>query len=149
MDKVCFCGGHLKFSQMMASVWALLCDETEAKDHGRQSRLFFPGGLGLPDAFALFQPPAAPTITVAPATTTTAAASTAATTTALEARAQLLENNINSLEEAKTAIEKAAVPARRRKRAAAATTCSEFISLVEKRETFLRLHHKVHGNNAL
>ena len=144
MDKVCFCGGHLKFSQMMASVWALLCDETEAKDHGRQSRLFFPGGLGLPDAFAIFQPPAAPTITVAPATTTTAAASTAATTTALEARAQLLENNINSLEEAKTAVEKAAVPARR-KRAAAATTCSGFISLVEKRKTFLRLH----GNNAL
>ena len=138
-DKACFCGGHLKFSQMMAAVEALLCDETEAEDQGRQSRLFFPGGgLGnLPNALqtlglTLFQQNAAPKTTIAPKTTAT----TAAPITALKAKAELLENNINSLKEAKAAVEKAIADARRRKRAAA-TTCSGFISLVKKRKTFL------------
>ena len=88
--KSCFCGGHLKFTQMMVYVGALLCDETENEDQGRQSRLFFPGGMGtLP---GLFQPTAAPTVT--PATTSTFEASTIAPTTALEAMGQLLDNNI-------------------------------------------------------
>ena len=124
---------------MMASVGALLCDETESEDQGRQSRLFFPGGgLGnLPNALqtlglTLFQQNAAPKTTKAPTTTATSAAPT----TALKAKAELLENNINSLKEAKAAVEKAIADARRRKRAAA-TTCSGFISLVKKRKTFL------------
>ena len=85
---------------MMASVGALLCDETEAEDQGRQSRLFFPGGLGnlpgglgnlpgglgnlpgelgnLPNALktlslTLFQQTVAPTTTATTAATTTTA----------------------------------------------------------------------------
>ena len=174
--KACFCGGHLKFSQMLTSVAALLCDETESEDQGRQSRLFFPGGLGnlpgglgnlpgglgnlpgelgnlpgglgnLPNALktlslTLFQPTVAPTTTGSSAAPTTTATSAAPTTTAnnaqiaaLDEKAELLENNINSLKEARAAVEKAVAAARRRKRAAA-TTCSGFISLVQKRKTF-------------
>ena len=125
---------------MLTSVAALLCDETESEDQGRQSRLFFPGGLGnLPGGLGnlqngfqslglnLFQP----STTAAPTTT-----ANNAQITALEEKAELLENNINSLKEARAAVEKAVAAARRRKRAAA-TTCSGFISLVQKRKTFL------------
>ena len=124
----------------MATVKALLCDETEAGSQGRQSRLFFPGGMGnLPNLLGLFtglfQAITTTSTTAALATTTEAAVSTAATTTALEAKAQLLENNISSLRQAKAAVEKAIADARRRKRAVA-TTCAEFISLVKKRKIF-------------
>ena len=57
---------------MLTSVGALLCDQTESEDQGRQSRLFFPGGLGN-------------LLIAAPSNTTAAAASTAAPTTALVA----------------------------------------------------------------
>ena len=139
---------------MMASVKALLCDETESEDQGRQSRLFFPGGMeNLPGGLGnlqnglqslglnlnLFPPNAAPKPTPAPATTTAAPTTTtankAAETKALEAKAQLLGNNINSLRQAKAAVEKAIADARRRKRAAA-TTCAEFIELVKQRKIF-------------
>ena len=133
---------------MLTSVGALLCDQTESEDQGRQSRLFFPGGgLGyLPNALqtlglTLFQPNAAPAKTTSsPSTTTTTAAPTTTANTAqisaLGEKAELLENNINSLKEARAAVERAVADARRRKRAAA-TTCSGFISLVQKRKTFL------------
>ena len=118
----------------MATVEALLCDETEAGSQGRQSRLFFPGGMGnLPNLLGLawFQA----STTAALATTTEAAVSTAATTTALEAKAQLLENNISSLKQAKAAVEKAIADARRRKRDVD-KTCAEFIKLVKQRKIF-------------
>ena len=62
-DKACFCGGIFKFSEMLASVVALLC----AENQGRVERLFFPEGIFQ----NLFGSPQAPT-----------AASTAAPTTA-------------------------------------------------------------------
>ena len=148
----------------MASVGALLCDETESEDQGRQSRLFFPGGLGnlpgglgnlpgelgnLPNALktlslTLFQQTVAPTTTATTAATTTTANN--AQITALEEKAELLENNIKSLKEARAAVERAIADARRRKRAAA-TTCSGFISLVQKRKKFIIL--KLHGSKEL
>ena len=52
----------------------------------------------------------------------------------LEADAKLLADNINALNQAVTAVENAAAPARRRIIRAAATNCSDFIGNVEKRE---------------
>ena len=192
---------------MIASVEALLCDETEAGGQGRQSRLFFPGGLeklpgklgnlpgklgnlscglgnlpggprnltcglgNLPEGLGIlpggglgnlpnslqtlgltfFEPNSALKTTAAPAnitavpttTTTATTASAAAQITALEAKAKLLEDNINSLKEAKAAVEMTVAAARRRKRAVA-TTCSGFISLVSTRKKFLV--PKLHGD---
>ena len=191
---------------MLTSVGALLCDQTESEDQGRQSRLFFPGGLeklpgklgnlpgklgnlscglgnlpggprnltcglgnlpgglgnlsgglgNLPNSLqtlglTFFEPNSALKTTAAPAnitavpttTTTATTASAAAQITALEAKAKLLEDNINSLKEAKAAVEMTVAAARRRKRAVA-TTCSGFISLVSTRKKFLV--PKLHGD---
>ena len=67
-DKDCFCGGLLKFSEMLTSVEALLC----AGDQGRVARLFFPGGGIFPNLFA----PTAGTTTAATASGSTTAVPT-------------------------------------------------------------------------
>ena len=54
----------------------------------------------------------------------------------LKKEAELLDNNINALSQAVTAIEKVTAAARRRIIRAVATTCPDFIGLVEKRELF-------------
>ena len=74
-DKDCFCGGLLKFSEMLSSVEALLC----AGDQGRAARLFFPGGGIFPNLFATTQAPTTAT-TAAPTTAPTAPSTTATTT---------------------------------------------------------------------
>ena len=63
---------------MLTSVGALLCDQTESEDQGRQSRLFFPGGLG--NLLIVENTPAANT-TAAPTTALVAESTTAAPTT--------------------------------------------------------------------
>ena len=75
-DKDCFCGGLLKFSEMLSSVEALLC----AGDQGRVARLIFPGGGIFPNLLATTLAPTTAT-TEAPTTGTTAAPTAAGSTT--------------------------------------------------------------------
>merc|ERR1712137_773444 len=71
-DQDCFCGGLVKFSQMLTSVEALLC----AEDQGRVSKLFFA------NMFDLKQETTTPTTATSAAPTTTTTAAPTTTTTA-------------------------------------------------------------------
>ena len=78
-----FCGGILKYFEMLTSVKALLCEEGQ----GRENRLFFPDALaGLNDLLGFAnadqpKPTAATSTTVNASSTTTAASSTTAAPT--------------------------------------------------------------------
>merc|ERR1712137_65646 len=70
-DQACFCGGLVKFAQMLTSVEALLC----AEDQGRVSKLFFA------NMFDLKEETSTATTSATSTATTTGTGTTAATTT--------------------------------------------------------------------
>ena len=129
-DKACFCGGLAKFSQMLTSVEAILC---EAQDRAGAGRLFFASGrknwfghwLG-------FGPKSPSTTTPTPSTTiqsTTVAVASAAATT-LQVKAAALSANKDTVNAVSTKVAAVTGSSKRRRRRAIANNCAEFITLV-------------------
>merc|ERR1711971_1108177 len=128
-DKACFCGGLAKFSQMLTSVEAILC-EVQGNDRAGAGRLFFASGnknwfgnwLG-------FGPkPKSPSTTTPTPSSTVGAASAAATT--LQAKAAALSANKDTVSAVSTKVAAVTGSKKRRRRRAIANNCVEFTTLV-------------------
>ena len=128
-DQDCFCGGLLKFSQMLNSVEAILC---ETQGNNRAGRLFFASGnknwLGHWLVFGPKSPSPSPATTTPTPSTFVGVDSAAATD--LKDKAVALSANKNTVSAVSTKVAAVTGSSKRRRRRAIANNCAEFTTLV-------------------